>query len=285
MGNPSRGLGRWYAVLLALTVSPGTAAQTVDADPPRIETARHLYYDGDYLAAAAEAQRLLDVAPEDLAALELRTAAILFQVKRLIGQPDDSGRDLDTCETCPDLVTAFLEDVARGRAIAKRRLEENPDDHEALFALGKLDLNYIWMHLGPLGRRTGWTEYREARRSLDALLDLDPSHGRARVARAWIDYVVDTRVPWIFRWILGGGDRTGALRTMRETVVTQTDYYTQIEARFSLWDMLAREERFGEAVVVARQLAEHFPGNLDLAEFLADHALADERIAPNRGLN
>jgi len=62
-----------------------------------------------------------------------------------------------------------------------------------LFFLGKLDLNYVWLQLGPLRRKTGWDEYWEARRSLDAVLKANPRHVRARVARAWIDYIVDTR--------------------------------------------------------------------------------------------
>jgi hypothetical protein len=30
---------------------------------------------------------------------------------------------------------------------------------------------------------------------------------RARVARAWIDYIVDTRMPLGTRWLLGGGNK------------------------------------------------------------------------------
>jgi hypothetical protein len=52
------------------------------------------------------------------------------------------------------------------QAIARARLEVDPGDEQMLFFLGKVDLNYVWLQLGTLGRKTGWDEYWEARRSL-----------------------------------------------------------------------------------------------------------------------
>ncbi|HXW06452.1 MAG TPA: hypothetical protein VD833_14545 [Vicinamibacterales bacterium] len=36
-----------------------------------------------------------------------------------------------------------------------------------MFFLGKVDLNDVWLQSGTLGRKPGWDEYWEARRSLD----------------------------------------------------------------------------------------------------------------------
>ncbi len=127
---------------------------------------------------------------EDLANDELRTSALLFQLKALLDRPAD--KDIDTedalrsCATCGALVAAFLEDLHHGQALARARLRADPDDETVLFFLGKLDLNYVWLQLGTLGRRTGWDEYREARRSLDAVLKAHPQNVRALVARGWI---------------------------------------------------------------------------------------------------
>ena len=63
-----------------------------------------------------------------------------------------------------DLLSAFIADTDRARALARTRLEKNPDDEAALFLLGKIDLNYVWLQLGTRGRKTGWDEYWEARR-------------------------------------------------------------------------------------------------------------------------
>jgi hypothetical protein len=100
---------------------------------------------------------------------------------------------------------------------------------------------------------------------------MNPHHVRAKVARAWIDYIVDTRIPWTVRWAFGGGSKKKALATLREAAAADGDRFDRAEARFGLWDMLAREKNYAEAVVVARQLAQDFPTNTDLPRFLSTH--------------
>lgn len=257
------------SVVVVIAAGGRATAQGGDpAAPPPLVIAQQLYFDGEYRSAAALALARESADPSDLAACELRTAALLFQIKRIIGEPDDKKQALQACEECPELIAAVNADVARGRAVARARVKANPDDVEALFFLGKLNLNYIWLHLGPLGRRTGWSEYREAKGSLDTLLTIDPSHVRARVARAWIDYIVDTKVPRIFQWILGGGDRRRALAVVREAARADEDFFPWVEARFALWEMLTREEQFADAVAIARDLVRDFPGNRELVRFL-----------------
>jgi len=141
----------------------------------------------------------------------------------------------------------------------------------ALFFLGKLDLNYVWLQLGPLHRKTGWDEYWEARRSLDALLRQNPRHVRARVARAWIDYIVDTKMPWGSRWLLGGGNRKQALADVRHAAQMESGFFTHVEAEFALWEMEVRERDMASATDVARGLAHEFPDNRELAAFLDAH--------------
>jgi tetratricopeptide (TPR) repeat protein len=240
-----------------------------------LDKAQSLYYNGRYEPSAAQAAAVRDADPSNLAAYEIRTAALLFQVKRLIGEPKDKDKAVKACEPCADLIAAFTEDIATGRALAHARLTADPADLEAQFFLGKLDLNYIWLHLGPLGRRTGWTEYREARRTLDGLLQTHPDHLRARVARAWIDYIVDTRVSFMFRWVLGGGDKGKALRVVREAAAADADFFTAAEAKFALWEMLAREKQFAEAADVARGLLRDFPENRELVRFVGEHGTTD----------
>ena len=64
-----------------------------------------------------------------------------------------------------------------------------------------------------------------------------------RTARAWIDYIVDTRMPWGTEWMLGGGNRKKALAVMREAAVDSDDFYDTAEALFGLWDMQVREKQ------------------------------------------
>ena len=234
-----------------------------------LSDAQHEFYNARYDAAAAQTLELRTSDPEDLAAYELRASALLFQLKSALGASRDKQKDLKVCAPCSQWMKAFLEDTASGQTLARKRLAADPQNESALFFLGKLDLNYVWLQLGPLGRKTGWDEYWEARRSLDAVLKANPRHVRGRIARAWIDYIVDTRMPRGTRWVLGGGSRKRALIAVREAANTEADFYIRAEAEFSLWDMQVRERNFSEAVLIAQKLLRDFPGNRDLVAFLA----------------
>jgi hypothetical protein len=247
---------------------------------PALDAAQRLFYNGRYEGAATLALALQTSDTEALAAHELRTSALHFQIRRAIGEPVDRELAIKTCTACPDLLTTFIRDLTRGQALARARLQANGEDEEARFFLGKLDLNYVWLQLGTLGRRTGWNEFREARRSLDAVLKRNPGHVRAQVAHAWIDYIVDTKVPRGFRWILGGGDKRRGLEAMHNAAAADTDYFTRVEAGFALWEMQIRERRLTEAVVTARRLAIDFPENRELAKFLETSSAAGSLRPP-----
>ena len=250
-------------------------ARSATLDRDTLADARIHFYSARYDDAAAASLLPGSSNPEDpaaeLAACELRTSALLFQLKRALDDRPDKKKALETCVTCRDVLAAFLRDTARGQALARARLERKPGDETALFFLGKIDLNYVWLHLGTLGRKTGWDQYWEARKSLDAVLKANPRHVRARVARAWIDYIVDTRMPRGTRWILGGGNRKRALATIRDAAVAEADVFVRAEAEFALWDMLIRERNLSEATTVARRLADAFPDNQEVRRFLQAH--------------
>jgi hypothetical protein len=253
-------------VLAAAAVAAAQSAATLDEG-------KRLFYNAQYRTAAERALELVPAsADEELARDELRASALLFQLRRLL---EPANRDkppkeltLARCGPCGELVSAFMTVTAHGQQLARSRLAASPTDQIALFFLGKLDLNYVWLQLGPLHRRTGWKEYWEARHSLDAVLKADPHHVRARVARAWVDYVVDTKLPWGTRWMLGGGDKKKALAAIREAAAAEAEFFAHAEAAFALWDMLIRERHIVEATRLAEQLAAMFPENTEVATFL-----------------
>lgn len=254
-------------VALSIAVTIGGAA----LEGQSLDEAQRLFYSARYDAAASVALEIRAADPGNLAASELRASALHFQIKRALGEPVDKGKALSLCGVCPELMAAFDAETAIGRSAARARLAADPADETALFFLGKFDLNYVWLQLGTLGRKTGLSEYWEARRSLDAVLKRNPDHVRARVARAWIDYIVGTRVPWGTRWVIGGGNKNRGLRTVRDAAAVETELWVQAEAGFALWDMQVRERRFAEAVVTAKQLSRDFPENEELTRFIARH--------------
>jgi hypothetical protein len=242
-----------------------------DEGSPALEDAQWDFYNARYHAAAAVTQEACAAGLDGLAACELRTSALLFQIRRALGEPADKDKALKQCVVCPELMSAFDAALVRGRQIARAQLQTDPDDDASLFLLGKLDLNYVWLQLGTLGRKTGWNEYWNARRAMDKILKRHPEHVRARVARAWIDYIVDTKMPRGSRWLLGGGNKKRGLHAVKEAADSVADFFTVAEARFALWDMQVRERNLPAAVVTARLLARDFPENPELTAFLQTH--------------
>lgn len=265
---------------LALFVAIALVAKAGANDGPApdelaLTDARHAFYNARYADAADMALESRSAVADNLAGYELRTSALLFQLKRLLGDDKGERRRVETCAVCPALLSAFQADIEAAQALARARLAADPTDETAQFFLGKIDLNYLWLNLGPLGRRTGWSEYREARRSLDQVLERNPGHLRARVAGAWVEYIVDTRIPWGTKWLFGGGDRRRAVAEMQAAAAADTtDFYALAEARFGLWEMLVREQDLEAAAEVARRLAVDFPENPEIARFLAAHGTA-----------
>jgi len=263
------------ATLAAQQLTPSLASNH-PADPAlkrlTFTDAQHLFYNAQYAEAADLALALRDSETQDLANDELRTSALLFQLKALLEIPGSKEGNkknaLTKCTTCPALMDAFFADVRHGQALARETLRTSPGDEVALFYLGKLDLNYVWLQLGPLRRKTGWDEYWEARHSLDAVLKTNPQHVRAIVSRAWIDYIVDTRMPWGTRWVLGGGSRERAVTAIGGATAIESPFYAHAEAEFALWDIQVRERDMAGATEVARRLARNFPGNREVASFL-----------------
>ena len=245
-----------------------TIADPVRLDAATIEDAQRLFYTALFQESAETAKVLVEAEPENLAAWDVRTSALHFQIRRLLGDGKDRKGAFAKCPQCPALLATFLDDVNRGRAVARARLTKDAADEEARFFLGKLVLSYLWMQLSTLGRKTGWDEYWESKRLLEAILEKNPTHVRARVARAWMDYIVGTRVPWGTRWVMGGGSKSRGMKMVREAAETPADFYTQIEAKFGQWEMLTRDGRRDEAVVIAKELLQKFPENKDLVRFL-----------------
>jgi tetratricopeptide (TPR) repeat protein len=270
-------VARRFTWLLLLAVAPGVArTAAAQAEPPAIAEAYRLFYNAHYEEAAALAANLRASGTQSLENDEVRTSALLFQLRGLLNGQDardgDKKEALKQCVKCADVLASFMTDLHHGQAVARATLKSKPNDEEALFFLGKLDLNYVWLELGLLGHKTGWDEYWEARKSLEAVLKLNPKHVRARVARGWIDYIVNTRMPWGTRWLLGGGNKKRGIAVVREATTMDADFFTRAEAEFALWDLHVREKDFSQATELAERLARNFPDNQEVARFLSKRA-------------
>ena len=279
VGGPRR-MRRWLLYVLcgaaglvgvpeALAQSPPVTAAAGDVTERALAEAQQLFYSARFEDAASRTRVVLRDDPQNLLAYEVHTSILHFQLKRALLDAKDRKAALAACETCRNVLAECLEVIERGQSLARMRTQADPSDIEARFLLGKIDLTYVWLHLSTLDRKTGWDQYWEARRALDALLADHPDHVRAKVARAWIDYIVATKLPWGTRWVVGGGNKGRALRAVRDAAGAEADLFTRAEAVFGLWEMEAREGNREAALMAARQLLTWFPENKDLREFVA----------------
>jgi hypothetical protein len=231
--------------------------------------ARMQFYNGRYELAAASALELTMLDSANLAARELRSSALLFHIQRLMPERStDRAKALKQCAACPALIAEFERTTADGIAAARQAIAADEQNVDAHFFLGKLNLNVVWLYLGTLGHRAGWNQYWMGRHAIEAALARDPDHLRARVADAWIEYIVDTKMAWGTRWIVGGGNRKRALAMMSEAAAERGDFFDVAEARFALWEVQRREKNLADALRTARTLAHDFPDNRDLAAFI-----------------
>jgi hypothetical protein len=275
----ARALTTALALVSVMVVADARSFGVQSTPPPggspqhrsNVEAAQREFYNARYESAARMTLETCAAELSGLAACELRTAALLFQIRVLLATHSDKDVAWKRCATCPDLLSAFKVALALGQTAARARLLEHPTDDETLFLLGKLDLNYVWLQLGTLGHKTGWDEYWEARKSLDTVLERQPAHVRARVARGWIDYIVATKMPRGTRWLLGGGSRKKGLQAIREAAGAEADFFTRTEARFALWDMQVRERDTPGAITTADLLIRDFPDNQELKRFIGIH--------------
>jgi hypothetical protein len=265
----------WSSVAAVVAILMTATPRAISRDAPQSPTlhaAQTMFYNGRYAEAAAATGDLCTAAVDALEVCEVRSSALLFQLRRAVGDASDKEKAFKACEVCTGLFTTFVADIRQAQGVARAYLKAHPEDEDTLFFLGKLDLNYVWLQLGTLGRKTGWDEYWEARRSLDAVLKRNPGHVRAKVARAWIDYIVDTKMPRMTKWLLGGGSKKRGLQAVREAADAETHLFIRAEAVFALWEMQVRERNIAEAVKTARRLAVDFPENADVRKFLDAHA-------------
>src|SRR5688572_2125664 len=124
----------YWIVILAVMAAWATPLD--GAGPPfaerrgggALEEAQHLLYNGDYEQAAglALATRLAD--GENLAASELRSTALLFQIRRVFGTPEHKSRAWALCEDCDALLSEFLDETKVARAAARARLAHDATD-------------------------------------------------------------------------------------------------------------------------------------------------------------
>ena len=106
------------------------AAMVAASSPPAanwsssLDEAHRLFYSGNYEAAASLALDVRTQNPESLAASELRTSALHFQMRRALGEPKNRENAWKQCSTCQELMPVFMAELAMGQAAARATTPE-----------------------------------------------------------------------------------------------------------------------------------------------------------------
>ena len=157
----------------------------------------------------------------------------------------------------------FLGELAKAMSICEARLQRNPKDAGAHYALGisyGLRSNYYW--LVRKAWRDSLRDATAARREHHRVTELEPGNVDARMIPGLHDYVAGS-LPWAFRTlaaIMGlRGDKERGIRTVEE--VAAEGKLNRIDARILLCALYRRENRPRNAIPFIQELIRQFPRN------------------------
>lgn len=164
----------------------------------------------------------------------------------------------------PDAVrTSFNNAINKAMDLANRRIQQDPNDIGALYALSVshgLRANYLFLV------EKAWTDaLRDAtasRKYSNLILAIDPQFIDAYLVQGLHDYIVGS-LPFYMRMFgfLAGfhGDRQQGLRELED--VAQRGIQNKYDARILLAAIYRRERRPREAIPLLKDAAERFPRN------------------------
>jgi tetratricopeptide (TPR) repeat protein len=284
------------AALLFRHAAPALANR--DSDALRAKASAELY-NLDRDQALTTFRQAVAADPQDAAAYRGVATTLWLSITFRRGNmtvDDYLGRDTTPSQTAvpplAETVAAFRDAVDRASALARKRIEINPNDADGHFQLG-----------AAVGLRASYTAtvdgsvlgaFRAAREAYDEherVLALDPRRKDAGLIVGTYRYIVSV-LSLPFRWMaymVGfGGGRERGIRMIEEAALYGGE--NQDDARFALILLYNRERRYDGAIAVLGTLRERFPRNRLMwleagSTFLrAGRALDAERILSD-GLN
>jgi tetratricopeptide (TPR) repeat protein len=275
-------------------LAPARAAQPSGAQAV-VDAAYDHFYNLEFDQAIAGFEHAITLAPKDPEMHNHLAESIVFQEMSRNGALESemvSGTDsfLRRPRLNPSAATEqrFLGEVGAAIRLAEARINSNPNDTAALYALGiahGLRSNWYWVV------RKSWRDSLRdasaARRLHNRVSELDPSNVDARLVQGLYDYIVGS-LSFTFRtlvFLVGiHGDRERGIRTVQDVAAHGSS--NRVEAQIFLAALYRRENHTRKAVPVVLSLIQQFPRNfllrLELSQMYSmagdkDHALAAVR--------
>ncbi len=166
--------------------------------------------------------------------------------------------------------------MERAAELAKARIEKNPNDTAASYALGVsygMRANYDSM------MRKAWLDalhnMQAARKLHNRVTELDPNFVDAQLIQGLHDYIIGSLpLGWRMMGSIAGihGDRARGVRTLK--LVSEQGRTSRVDAAMMLAAIYRREKKPGDAIAVLNRLIPLVPRNfllrLELAEMYGD---------------
>jgi tetratricopeptide (TPR) repeat protein len=252
------------------------------------------YYVMDYDRAIHAFEGALEARPDDPAAVNHLLSAVLFRELYRAGALDTS---LYSNNSFLDRRQFPIDPAARERirqltdralGLSESRLRANPKDVEALYARGvtrSLRATYVGLveKSWYAALKSAWG----ARSDHEEVLRLDPGYTDAKTVVGVHEYI-SASLPFFIKVLAQltghGGSREKGLSYLADSGAHGKE--TSVDARVLLAVFLRREQRFGDALQLARGVSAAYPRNflfaLEEANILNDAGRGPEAIAAYR---
>ncbi len=183
----------------------------------------------------------------------------------------------------PKIVEQFRGWTREAKKLAEKRLKENPKDIEALYYLGATEGLKASFEEGV--ERRHFAALRDGSNAVDRhreVIKLDPNFHDAEITIGLYDFVVGS-LPLPAKLLAGITGAHGSKKRGLATIerVTREGKWARDDARTLLIVLYTRERRFGDALLLARELAAKYPRNylfrLEAADALVAQAALERK--------
>ena len=296
-------------VLAAVCLSPCVSAFAAPGVAPAVRPSNNALaargfdelYNEDYDPAIRDLSQLQGEHPDDPFTSNYLLAAVLFKELNRIGalntETYSTGKFLSGKAWRPLDMAAqkrIFDLVARVESLCNARLQNNPNDTDALYARG-VARGFRSTYMG-MAQKSWLPAIRgalAARRDHERVLELDPGYVDAKMTVGIHNYIIGS-LSWAGRAAVAlvgvTGNRQKGLDYLRE--VSRSHGTSSVDGAMALSLFLRREQRYAEALELVSRLSREYPRNFLLAVEYAHllnaaghgrEAIAQYRLALEKG--
>ena len=254
-------------VITLLLASLTLFAATPDA---LVQQGYEHFYNLEYPEALADFQQAIALHPNDPELHNHIAETLVFQEMYRDGALESelvSGNNSflrrPKLNPTPEAEKRFLDELGAAMRLSQARLDQNPNDTTAMYALGisyGLRSNYYWVV--KKAWRDSLRDATSARRLHNRITELEPSNVDVRLVQGLHDYIVGS-LPWHYRMLgfLVGihGDKEKGIRTIQD--VAQNGNLNRLDATIFLCALYRRESQPRKAIPLVIDLIRRFPRN------------------------